>query len=296
MKISVVIPVYKQIEQFIDNLKKNAQFLKDCEVIIVNDDPSATIQNYLKNFPDYILIENPINLGFGRSVNFGIKKANNDYILLLNSDVILLDDSFKKALAAFADKNVFAVSFAQKEKNGDIVGKNRIYWSKGFLQHSKEMDMTSGENGWAEGGSCLIERKKFIELDGFDELYSPFYWEDIDLSYRAWKHGFKVLFDANVMVEHHHETTIGNLFKKNQVQKIAYRNQLLCIWKNISDVSLLISHIFYLKLFILKTVFKGDFIFFQAYLNALQKLPEVLQKRNSKNYIRSDHEIFSKFL
>ncbi|PJE58197.1 MAG: glycosyltransferase family 2 protein, partial [Candidatus Portnoybacteria bacterium CG10_big_fil_rev_8_21_14_0_10_36_7] len=45
-------------------------------------------------------------------------------------------------------------------------------------------------------------------LNGFDELYSPFYWEDIDLSYRAWKTGYTVLFDPQVLVEHHHETTI----------------------------------------------------------------------------------------
>jgi GT2 family glycosyltransferase len=296
MKISVVIPVYKQVPQFIENLRKNFSFINDCEIIVINDDPSESIQTNLQKFPNVILIENKTNLGFGPTVNTGIKKASNDYILLLNSDVILLNDSFKNALLSFKDKTVFAISFAQKEKNGDIVGKNSIYWKKGFLQHSKAKDLTTGENGWAEGGSCLIDRNKFLALNGFDALYSPFYWEDIDLSYRAWKQGFRVLFDASVVVEHHHETTIGSLFKKNKIKEIAYRNQLLCIWKNISDTSLLLSHIFYLKLFILKSVFNGDISFLKAYVAAIGKLPQVLSKRNSKNFIRTDHEIFSKFL
>lgn len=296
MNISVVIPVYKKIDEFTKNLKHNLTFLKNCEIIVVNDDPSESIAPYLAQFKDITVIENKNNMGFGRTVNIGVKEAQHPYILLLNSDVVLENDDYKNALNHFADKTIFAVSFAQKEKNGELVGKNRIYWHKGFFQHSKANDLVFGINAWAEGGSCLIDTQKFRALHGFDPLYSPFYWEDIDLSYRAWKNGYQVLFDPSVVVQHHHESTIGSFFKKKTVEQIAFRNQLLCIWKNISDPFLLLSHIFYLKLFILKSVLKGDFTFVKSYLQALGKLPQVLQQRKYIRSIRSDNEIFSKFL
>lgn len=296
MNISVVIPVYKKVPQFIENLKHNVKFLNNCEIIVVNDDPSESIASFLTDFKDIVLIENKKNLGFAPTVNIGINTAKEPYILLLNSDVVLKDDSFKKALSHFQDKTIFAVSFAQVEKNGDIVGKNRIYWKNGFFQHSKAQDLDAGINGWAEGGSCLIDTNKFRSLDGFDEIYSPFYWEDIDLSYRAWKAGYQILFDPTVMVQHHHESTIGSFFQKKNIQQTAYRNQLFFIWKNISSFSMLISHIFYLKLFILKSVLKGDVTFVKAYFQALSKLPVILSNRKSIRSIRSDHEIISKFL
>lgn len=295
MKLSVIIPVYKNIPAFIANLKHNMQFLKDCEIIIVNDDPSESLADKLKDVPQIKLIENRWNLGFGRTVNAGVQNASSELIMLLNSDVKLLNDSFYSARSQFNDKTVFAVTFAQKEKDNQTVGKNKIYWEKGFVQHSEATDLRTGITAWAEGGSCIIDKKKFDELKGFDPIYSPFYWEDIDLSFRAWKKGYKVLFDENIMVEHHHESTIGVHFSKSKIQHIAYRNQLLFIWKNISDPWLMMSHIFYLKIMFFKSLLRGDLAFIQGYFSALQKLPSVIKKRKELQVKLSDHEVFTKF-
>lgn len=295
MNISVVIPVYKQTEQFLANLKVNSTFLKNVEIIVVNDDPTTSIATHLKEFDQVILIEHNENKGFGPTVNDGVKKAKGNFILLLNSDVLLQDNSYKKAIDAFTDPSVFAVSFAQKEQNGEIVGKNRIYWKNGFILHSKAADLTSGINAWAEGGSCMIDKKKFEKLKGFDDVYSPFYWEDIDLSYRAWKKGYTVQFDADIVVQHHHETTIGSLFKKKQIQQIAYRNQLLFHWKNITDTNLIFSFILHLHLFILKSIVKGNNTFLKGYIQALFKLPTAMKGRFNNSFSESDNEILRKF-
>lgn len=265
MHISVIIPVYKKVNQFIHNLRINVKYLINCEIIVVNDDPSESIKEQLQEFSQIKLIENNQNLGFASSVNTGVNESSGQFILLLNSDVVLLDNSFMKAVKHFENNKLFAVSFAQKEKNGEIVGKNKIFWKNGFVQHSKASDLSTGLNGWAEGGSCLINAEKFKDLNGFDSLYNPFYWEDIDLSYRAWKKGYSVLFDSSIEVEHHHESTIGSFFKKNQIKSIAYRNQLLFIWKNIASVKLIFSHIFHLKLLILKSIVKSDTVFLNGF-------------------------------
>lgn len=282
MNISVVIPAYKNTELFLKMLRHNIQFLEDCEIIIVNDDPSSSLQDLLPKFKNIKLFENTTNLGFGGTVNKGIEKATKDYILLLNTDVKLLNDSFKKALKTLEEKpDIFVVSFCQQERDGKQVGKNRIYWEKGFFQHSKTKKFESGINGWAEGGSCLIDRKKFRELQGFDSLYSPFYWEDIDLSYRAWKAGYTVLFDHSIQVEHHHESTIGKYFKNDFVECISYRNQFIFIWKNITDPMLILDHIVHtFKLNLIYTVTGKNQNFRKGFIMALQLFSKIMKKRH----------------
>ncbi len=268
--ISVIIPVYKKTEQFVENLAINMPFLEACEVIIVNDDPSQSITSQLKQFNSIHLLENSRNLGFAGAVNSGIRVAKGQHIMLLNSDVRLKDNSFKNTLHYFRENPaLFAVSFAQVEQHGEIVGKNRIKWVQGMFTHSPAPDMLPGISAWAEGGASIFDAHKMKELNYFDEVFNPFYWEDIDISYRAWRRGYEVLFAPEIQVEHHHESTIGSYFRKQEIKKIAYRNQLLFIWKNITDGNLLLSHILFLPLNCIRMLLHGEFQFIIALMEAL---------------------------
>jgi GT2 family glycosyltransferase len=306
MNLSVVIPTYKNKKLFLENLKHNLSFLKGCELIIVNDDPEESLKQDLpllydrkKVVMELILLENKKNLGFGESVNRGVKKAQGKYIMLLNSDVKLLDDNYKIALKYFKkDKDLFSVSFGQKEKDGSIVGKNRIFWRKGMFLHSKACDLTFGANAWLEGGSCIINREKFLELLGFDPLYSPFYWEDIDLSYRAYKRGWKIIFDPSITVIHHHQSTIGKYFKRSFTEIISFRNQFIFIWKNITDKDPFLSHLFFLPFHFFYFLLKRKKEFFLGFFEAFKKLTTIIKKR--KNEVKKaklkDRQIFKLFL
>lgn len=274
--ISVIIPTYKNTKLLINSLQHNSKYLHGCEIIVINDDPNISIKKDLSRFENITLIENVNNLGFGESVNIGVKKSNGDYIMLLNSDVTLIDGSYQLAINHFKNNSdIFAVSFAQEEKNNSIVGKNIIYWQNGFIRHKKNNILNFGPNGWAEGGSCLVDRSKFLEIGGFDPIYSPFYWEDIDLSYNAWRHGYKILFDPKIRVIHHHESTINKYYSKNKIREIAFRNQLIFIWKNITDRKLLIEN--------LKNIFpialKGGLPFILGFLQALILIPKIISQK-----------------
>lgn len=290
--ISVIIPAYKNKVQFLDYLKNNLSFLKNCEVIVINDDPSESLAPDLKSLKEVTLIENKKNLGFGRTVNIGVAAAQHRYLLLLNTDVKLTDSSFKHALSYFEkDPSLFAVSFGQKEKDGNLGGKNTFYWKKGFFYHAKADNLAFGPTGWAEGGSCLIDKTKFLELGGFDELFTPFYWEDTDLSYRAWKNGYRVLFDPKIMVEHHHSSTISQYIKSDYKDTIAARNHFIFIWKNITDNKLMNEHVFYLPYNLLYFAYKKNFFFLKGFFMALTLLFFIAKKRNYRA-IKNDREVF----
>jgi len=296
MEISVIIPTFKNTEVLIKNLRHNLPYLEGCQVIVVNDDPSESINEALQEFLAVTLIENSINKGFSGAVNSGAAQAAGTYLLLLNNDVKLLNDSYKTGLKQFeSDTNLFAISFAQKEFDGSIVGKNELYWEQGFLQHRKAKNNDVGINGWAEGGSSLVDKSKFDELHGFDELYAPFYWEDVDLSYRAGRAGYSVLFNPKILVEHHHETTISAQFTKNKITSIAYRNQLMFNWKVLTSWSMIYHHKLHLFKRVIKSILKGDTIFLEGFLQASLRVPQVMMKRRTVARVSTDYEILKRF-
>src|SRR5262249_12657481 len=99
---------------------------------------------------------------------------------------------------------------------------------------------------WAGGGSSAFDRRKFLQLGGFDPLYSPEDVEDSDLSYRAWRIGWEVLFAPESIVYHKHRASSNRRFGESALAALIARNQLLFLWKNIRDWSLLSSHVFFL--------------------------------------------------
>ena len=249
------------------------------------------IKKVKKIYPEAIVVNNKRNLGFAGNVNRGVLKATRNYVFLMNSDVVLNNNFFLKSLEYFKkNRRLFAVGFAQIEKDGKTVGANRAYFQNGLINHSHQ-PVTSHQslitNFWAEGGSSIFNKKLFIELGLLDELYNPFYWEDIDLSYRAWKAGYKVLYDPNVKVEHHHESTIGKYFDKSKILRTAFRNQLIFHWKNLTDRDLIFKHLLNIP----------KFIFIQGFFDALIRLPKIIlsRKKTIKLFVKSDKEILDLF-
>jgi GT2 family glycosyltransferase len=289
--ISIIIPVYKNSDIFYKYLETNKKYFDGCEVIIINDYPLENITKYVKDIcPESTVINNKKNLGFADTINHGVLKSTRNHIFLINSDVVLKDNSFLNALDYFKkDRRLFAVGLAQIEKDGKIVGANRVYFKNGLINHSHASSniyhLTS--NFWAEGGSSIFNKKLFVDLGLFDELYNPFYWEDIDLSYRAWKAGYKILYDPNIKVEHHHESTIGKYFNKSKILRTAFRNQLIFHWKNLTDKDLIFKHILNLP----------RLIFIPGFFDALIRLPKILQarKKTIKLFVKSDKEILNLF-
>jgi len=259
----------------------------------MNDYPGEDIAKPIqKIYSNAIVINNKKNLGFAGNVNQGVIKASRDFVFLMNSDVVLKDDTFLTALKYFKDDNdLFAVGFSQIEQDGKIVGANRAYFQNGLINHTHlqptNYTLQPSPIFWAEGGSSIFKKKVFVDLGSFDELYNPFYWEDIDLSYRAWKSGYKILYDPNIKVEHHHESTIGKYFDRYKILRTAFRNQLIFHWKNLTDKDLILKHLLNIP----------RYIFFPGFFDALVKLPKVLKSRKKtvKLFKKTDKEILDLF-
>ncbi|OGK31457.1 hypothetical protein A3D08_02425 [Candidatus Roizmanbacteria bacterium RIFCSPHIGHO2_02_FULL_43_11] len=282
---------------FMQNLRHNMQYFNNYEIVIVDDASNEHIKERVHDdFPNVTVIENQKNLGFGPTMNIGVNHSQGNFLLFLNSDVRLIRSLPVDTLKIFhKDEKLFALSFRQIEKDGNFTGKNTIFFKNGFPQHSKVENMHKGLNAWAEGGSCIIKREYFEELGGFNELLEPFYWEDNDLSFRAYSRGWHVLFEPHLCVEHHHESTTRKYFSKSFIQTIAFKNQCIFTWCNITDRNLLRQHIRYLPKYIISNVLSGNIFVLKGCIRACTKMRAIHEKRRvkSKQQVRSDQEVLS---
>jgi len=273
--VSVVIPSWNSESQMKQNLPYvfAAATKVNAEVIIVDDnsrfDKSA---EYVKSLGKKVrFYANKENGGFSYTVNRGVSLATGDLIMLLNTDVRPSPDCFVKALKYFADDSVYALNFNSGEAwmGGE--------WKGGLFHHFKveptpQNKKTSNPSLWASGGQGAFDRAKWISLGGMDLLYKPFYWEDTDMGFRAWKRGWKVLWSPECRVVHDHQkSVIASNFTKEFVMATAQRNQFLFIWKNISDPGFLFNHLIRLPYYLLK--YPGPV------LKALLLLPTALSSR-----------------
>lgn len=129
---------------------------------------------------------------------------------------------------------VFAVGCLEYESDleGEKSGKNKIWFERGMFHHSKADNFISGETAWASGGSAMFDREKWLDLEGFDQRYYPAYWEDTDISFRAKKWGWRVLFDEEAVVLHKHESTNSEVFGQKKMENISWKNACSFTWKN----------------------------------------------------------------
>ena len=314
MNISIIIPNYNGEDLLRKNLPKVLSAIlnyKDGEVEIIivddgsTDDSLKVIKNEKLKIKDQNLqlkiIQNEKNLGFSSTINKGVQNANGDILVLLNTDVVPEKDFLKPLIGHFHDESVFAVGCMDKSiENGKTVlrGRGIGKWEKGFLVHRRgEVDKKN--TLWVSGGSGAFRKSIWNNLLGFNELYSPFYWEDIDLSYRAIKSGYKVLFEPTSVVLHEHEKgTIKKKFSPFKIKTIAYRNQFIFVWENATDINLQFLHVFWLPCHFLKALVRLDTPLFIGFLMALILLPKIIISsfKAQKLFVRTDKEVIENFI
>lgn len=296
MRISIIIPNFNGkdlLEKNLPNVIKAQENTKNniLEIIIIDNGSKDESVNYLnQNFKGkFKLIRQTVNRGFSSAINIGVRSSKGDFVLLLNNDVTPEVDFLESIEEIFAGEKVFAVSLHEKNH-----GPSRASFQNGIIDigftkpESKSKELTF----YVSGAAGIFRKSIWQELGGLDEkLLSPFYWEDIDICYRASKRGYTNLWYPDGRVVHIHESTSSKLPRK-YVERIKERNQLLMLWKNIHSKSLMRKHINGL----LNRLFKNPGYFLILFM-ALTKLGLVLKLRRKeiKECVVSDEAVFQKY-
>lgn len=304
--ISIIIPNYngqKLLERNLPSvLKLQQQSNNIIEVIVVDDKSTDNSVSYLKkNYDKIKIITKKSQTGFPETVNTGVINSKGNFCLLLNTDVSPNLDIVDHLLPYFKNKKTFAVGCLDLSiENGITVKRGRGIgkFHNGFLIHKKGMASVNNKTLWVAGGSGMFNKSVWQKLGGMDTIYSPFYWEDIDLSYRALKSGYEIYFEKKAQVTHNHDTgSILSSYSKKYIYKISLRNQIIFVWKNITDKKYLIEHFYHLLSEIIKQSLKCDFRLIQAFFSAVLLLPKILTKRKIQKqfYLMSDQQVLTNF-
>ncbi len=261
--VSVIIPTYNNFPLLKRFLPSVLAMLRSGDELVVTDDASTdeTIDWLIKKFHlkkimadreriiyqnkkyqlspkkpqktkmiDLVLIANQKNQRFAANVNQAVKIAQHNLIFLLNSDVKPQPNVLQMLTRQFTEKSnhhLFAVSCLEYEgqtQSSAKAGKNRLWYELGLFQHSKAIDFHAGPTAWASGGSALFDKTKWLQLGGFDLKFYPAYWEDVDLSFRARRHGWQILFEPKAVVFHQHDSTHRQIFNQKAMLKLGWRH------------------------------------------------------------------------
>ncbi|MCI0423072.1 MAG: glycosyltransferase family 2 protein [Acidobacteria bacterium] len=261
------------------------------EVIVVDNGSRDDSLEFLReHFPEVRIVSLDRNYHFAHGNNFGVSSARNDVVILLNNDMFVDRGFLRPLLDGFTDERVFAVAsqifFQDRERRREETGKTGGEWKRGTLElfHG---EVTAGDLQrktvpvlWAGGGSCAVDKHKFQALGGFDRLYYPFYLEDTDLSWEAWRRGWTVWLAPASVVIHKHRGTSAAKHSREFVQNTIRRNQILFVWKNVEKISWLFFHAWGLPGRLHDAIREGRFKFeMRAFFRALRKYPEAWSKR-----------------
>ena len=250
--VSVVIPTWNGREHLERNLPSVLEALAgnpDHEIVVVdNASTDGTAEWLREKFPAVRILSLDENRGFGGGSNAGFQHARNPIVLLLNNDMRVEKGLLAPIVEGFSDPRVFAVTaqifFSDPAKRREETGLTRGLWLNGRLSVGHVIDEKVTDlfpTFYAGGGSSAYDRRKFLELGGFDPLWEPFYLEDTDISHMAWKRGWIVLYQPRGDV-YHDRGTIGKHFSEDFIQRVLEKNHLLFAWKNIHEWPRLLAH------------------------------------------------------
>ncbi len=226
MELSIIIVNYNVkyfLEQCLSTVQKAIAGI-EAEIIVVDNNSTDGSIGYLQpNFPKVQFIANKENLGFGKANNLALKIAKGSYVLFLNPDTIVPENCFAKSINFFKSNNQCGAlgikmidgsgSFLPESKRSfpspltsfyklsglaSLFPASRIFnrYALGSLDENKnhEVDVLCG-------AFMMVTKEAATKTGGFDEAFFM-YAEDIDLSYRIQKLGFKNYYFAESSIIH----------------------------------------------------------------------------------------------
>ncbi len=278
-----------------------------CEVVVVDnrsvDDSRDLVAAEFPGVGFRVMKENRVLCSF----NEVARDSDADKIILLNNDLVVDKNFIDPLIGIFSEKeNVFLSAARVYNFDGTELEEGRtkaiVKWGslkgiskyKGYENELENIDYTF------QAGFGAFDRKKFLELDGYDPLYLPGILEDTDICFRAWRSGYKCFYQPRSHIYHIGKASFKKRFGNRKLLAISHRNTYFFMWKNITDKKMLFMNIFFAapRMFYALVTMKWEIIW--GFLWFLQRIPDVLKRRkqefeNRGCYIKGDKEVLGLF-
>ena len=263
-----------------------------CKVTLLDnqscDDSVAYVREHFPEVEVYIAKENKVLCSF----NEYVEKCAEDIVILLNNDMEL-DLNFVNPLIEFflKEENVFFVATDEDRSivriHYGILAPDMYYEGHEFLNRKEGFTLSAGV--------AAFDRKKFLELGGYDTIYLPGRYEDVDLCYRGWKRGWKGLYQPASKKMHLGGASFEKAFVHDATQSLVFRNAIFFMVKNITDFHVFAQFVFWLPIRLIGALLTGKLFFWTGFFQAIQRLPEAIKRRKEvqRSFVRSDRWVIN---
>ena len=244
IRLTFAIPNYngrELLEEYLPSaVAEAARTQGEAEVLVVDDASTDDSVAHLRSLaPAVRAVVLESNLGFVGAANTCVRSAAGEYVFLLNSDMRVEPGCAEKLLAVLeAADDVFAVSPRILTEGDPSVDEAPCYpfFKRGMLYFG----YPGKDPGWEAPAEPteIGRRAAFERLGGFDERYRPYYWEDSDLGWRAWKAGLRNVYVPGAVCLHRGGASIN----QSAASAVRTRNQYLFQWKNVTQLGMRLRH------------------------------------------------------
>lgn len=227
MKLSVIIVNYNVkyfLEQVLLSVRRASAGLLVEVWVVDNHSKDGSIDMVREKFPEVLCIENKENVGFSKANNQAIRQSTGEYVLLLNPDTVVAEDTFQKCIA-FMDTHTEGGGLGVKTIDGSgtflpeskrgfpspwvafckSFGLSALFPKSPFFNRYYLGHLSKDETHECEVlvGSFMLMRKSALDKAGYLDEAFFMYGEDIDLSYRLIKAGYKNYYFADTTIIHY---------------------------------------------------------------------------------------------
>ncbi len=223
--VSIIIPTrnsHHLLQKCIDSVL-NKTIYQNFEIIIINnnsdDQQSIHYLSTLEKNDKFMVLTYPYQFNYSAINNLGAKHANGEVLILLNDDTEIISESWINELVSHALRpTIGAVGAMLYYPNDNIQHAGIILNNKNIAAHvyvneprgykGQRTRASLIQNYSAVTGACLaIEKKKFVEIGGFDEKHLPIAYNDIDLCLKLMKAGYRNLWTPHAELYHQESAT-----------------------------------------------------------------------------------------
>jgi GT2 family glycosyltransferase len=257
MDLSVIIVNYNVrhfLEQCLHSVRKASANI-DCEIFVVdNNSVDGSCSMVISQFPEVRLIRNSNNKGFSVANNQAIKLSQGKFILLLNPDTLVEEDTFTRCLE-FMKEHPEAGALGVKMINGNgkllpeskralptlgtaffkmsglsVLFPKSQFFNRYYLGH---LDSSTTSEAEIISGAYMFIRKEALDKTGLLDESFFMYGEDIDLSYRLLKAGYRNYYFPGVKIIHYK----GKSTRKGDSDNIVhfYKAMIIFLKKHFSE-------------------------------------------------------------
>lgn len=241
--VSIIIPSFGNCHFTRICLKSIADNEPECsyEVIVIDDASSDPNLSTLKSIPNIRFLENKQNMGFSKTCNIGAREAKGEYFNFLNNDIEVTSGWLDTMISLTNKDNIGLVGSKLLFPDGKLQEAGGIIWNNGSgWNYGKFDDPTASCYNYVRladycsGASLLIKKNIFRKVNGFDEWFSPAYYEDTDLAFRLRAIGMQTAYQPASQVFHFEGASHGtDTSKGKKLYQQVNKDKFIARWKHL---------------------------------------------------------------